>query len=480
MEIEKKKKSLFKINFNSIIFSIMKIIMIFVTLVVVGFEIFSYRSITNYYESALVGAMLNQAKYNQVLYSNYLSRYDLSEIVIGDKNSFYRNNVSQVQILDNSSNVLFDSLGSSKIGTKIKSTDVINANKGEYSYQKIINKKTGEEVIALSYPLSDNQKQIGIIRLISSTAKVKENVNNQMIIFLFFGFTIFLFALVVSFYASKRWIVPIKNLTKVGEKLAQGDFKVKASEDGKNEISELGQTLNYMSENIVKREDMKNEFISSVSHELRTPLTSIKGWAITLQAKEIQKNEDMLNQGLTIIENEGERLSLMVEDLLNFSRLSSTSFQYEKEDLNIVEIAKEVYQQLYPRSLNEKINFDFKTAYEEIIVNCDKNRMKEVFINIIDNAMKFTPKDGHIDIFISKEDENVNIEVKDDGEGIKEDEISFVSSKFFKGSSSKSQTGLGLSICEEIVKAHDGKLVIKSKYTVGTSVIVVLPEELKF
>ncbi|QQN55778.1 HAMP domain-containing histidine kinase [Anaerococcus obesiensis] len=475
MEIEKKKKSLFKINFNSIIFSIMKIIMIFVTLVVVGFEIFSYRSITNYYESALVGAMLNQAKYNQVLYSNYLSRYDLSEIVIGDKNSFYRNNVSQVQILDNSSNVLFDSLGSSKIGTKIKSTDVINANKGEYSYQKIINQKTGEEVIALSYPLSDNQKQIGIIRLISSTAKVKENVNNQMIIFLFFGFTIFLFALVVSFYASKRWIVPIKNLTKVGEKLAQGDFKVKASEDGKNEISELGQTLNYMSENIVKREDMKNEFISSVSHELRTPLTSIKGWAITLQAKEIQKNEDMLNQGLTIIENEGERLSLMVEDLLNFSRLSSTSFQYEKEDLNIVEIAKEVYQQLYPRSLNEKINFDFKTAYEEIIVNCDKNRMKEVFINIIDNAMKFTPKDGHIDIFISKEDENVNIEVKDDGEGIKEDEISFVSSKFFKGSSSKSQTGLGLSICEEIVKAHDGKLVIKSKYTVGTSVIVVLP-----
>lgn len=475
MEIEKKKKSLFKINFNSIIFSIMKIIMIFVTLVVVGFEIFSYRSITNYYESALVGAMLNQAKYNQVLYSNYLSRYDLSEIVIGDKNSFYRNNVSQVQILDNSSNVLFDSLGSSKIGTKIKSTDVTNANKGEYSYQKIMNKKTGEEVIALSYPLSDNQKQIGIIRLISSTAKVKENVNNQMIIFLFFGFTIFLFALVVSFYASKRWIVPIKNLTKVGEKLAQGDFKVKASEDGKNEISELGQTLNYMSENIVKREDMKNEFISSVSHELRTPLTSIKGWAITLQAKEIQKNEDMLNQGLTIIENEGERLSLMVEDLLNFSRLSSTSFQYEKEDLNIVEIAKEVYQQLYPRSLNEKINFDFKTAYEEIIVNCDKNRMKEVFINIIDNAMKFTSKDGHIDIFISKEDENVNIEVKDDGEGIKEDEISFVSSKFFKGSSSKSQTGLGLSICEEIVKAHDGKLVIKSKYTVGTSVIVVLP-----
>ncbi|MDU2582171.1 MAG: HAMP domain-containing sensor histidine kinase [Anaerococcus hydrogenalis] len=449
--------------------------MIFVTVVVIGFEIFSYRSITNYYESALVGAMLNQAKYNQVLYTNYLSRYDLSEIVIGDKNSFYRDNISQVQILDNSSNVLFDSQGSSNIGKKIKTQDVNNANKGEYSYQKIKNKKTGEEVIALSYPLSDNQKQIGILRLISSTSKVKENVNNQMIVFVFFGLIIYLFALIVSYYAAKKWTVPIKKLTKVGERLAQGDFKVKANESGKNEISELGQTLNYMSENIVKREDMKNDFISSVSHELRTPLTSIKGWAITLQSKEIQKNEEMLSQGLIIIENEGERLSLMVEDLLNFSRLSSSSFQYEKENLNIVEIVREVYHQLYPRSLNEKIDFEFKTAYDNIIVDCDKNRIKEVFINIIDNAMKFTDKEGHVDLMITKDDDNVVIEIKDDGEGIKEDEIPFVSSKFFKGSSSKSQTGLGLSICEEIVKAHDGKLIIKSKYTEGTSVTVVLP-----
>lgn len=468
------KNNFLKFRFNSIIFSIMKIIMIFVTVVVIGFEIFSYRSITNYYESALVGAMLNQAKYNQVLYTNYLSRYDLSEIVIGDKNSFYRDNISQVQILDNSSNVLFDSQGSSNIGKKIKTQDVNNANKGEYSYQKIKNKKTGEEVIALSYPLSDNQKQIGILRLISSTSKVKENVNNQMIVFVFFGLIIYLFALIVSYYAAKKWTVPIKKLTKVGERLAQGDFKVKANESGKNEISELGQTLNYMSENIVKREDMKNDFISSVSHELRTPLTSIKGWAITLQSKEIQKNEEMLSQGLIIIENEGERLSLMVEDLLNFSRLSSSSFQYEKENLNIVEIVREVYHQLYPRSLNEKINFEFKTAYDNIIVDCDKNRIKEVFINIIDNAMKFTDKEGHVDLMITKDDDNVVIEIKDDGEGIKEDEIPFVSSKFFKGSSSKSQTGLGLSICEEIVKAHDGKLIIKSKYTEGTSVTVVL------
>ena len=230
-----------------------------------------------------------------------------------------------------------------------------------------------------------------------------------------------------------------------------------------------------MSENIVRREDMKNEFISSVSHELRTPLTSIKGWAITLQSKEIQSDRDMLNQGLSIIESEGDRLSMMVEDLLDFSRLQSSKFKYDKNNIDIVELVKEVHTQLSPRANNEGINFTFTTVYKTLMVYADKNRMKEVFINIIDNAIKFTDKDGNIDILIEVNKDKISISITDDGEGIKEDEIAYVASKFYKGSSSKSQTGLGLSICEEIIKAHDGNMIIKSKYGSGTSVIVEIP-----
>ncbi|MDD7463876.1 MAG: HAMP domain-containing sensor histidine kinase [Peptoniphilaceae bacterium] len=429
----------------------------------------------SYNESSLVGAMLNQARYNQVLYSNNLTRYNLSEIIIGDKNSFYRNNIAQVQILDNSATVLFDSLASKQIGTKIVTTDVQKAKDGQYAYQKNYNSNTKQETISLSYPITDNQKQIGILRLTSSMDKVHDIVNKQMRVYLIFGLLTLVFTFFVSVYASERLIYPIKSLTKIGEKLAAGDFKAKADESGNNEISELASTLNFMSENIIKREDMKNEFISSVSHELRTPLTSIKGWAITLQSKDIQKNEDMLNQGLTIIENEGERLSMMVEDLLDFSRLSSSNFEYHKENLNIVNLVKEVHTQLYPRAVNDKINFSFLSSYDELMINADKNRMKEVFINIIDNAIKFTPENGDIDVIITTDNKDIKITVKDTGEGIKEDEIAFVASKFYKGSSSKSQTGLGLSICEEIVKAHKGKLIIKSKYTEGTSVTVILP-----
>ncbi|WP_326544526.1 HAMP domain-containing sensor histidine kinase [Anaerococcus provencensis] len=270
-------------------------------------------------------------------------------------------------------------------------------------------------------------------------------------------------------------VEPILKLIDVSEKLAQGDFDAKAEVTGKDELSKLGRTLNFMSENIVRREDMKNEFISSVSHELRTPLTSIKGWAITLQSKEIQNDSDMLNQGLSIIESEGDRLSMMVEDLLDFSRLQSSKFKYDKKNIDIVELVKEVHTQLSPRANNEDINFTFTTVYKTLMVYADKNRMKEVFINIIDNAIKFTDKGGNIDILIEVNQDKISISITDDGEGIKEDEIAYVASKFYKGSSSKSQTGLGLSICEEIIKAHDGNMIIKSKYGSGTSVIVEIP-----
>lgn len=183
----------------------------------------------------------------------------------------------------------------------------------------------------------------------------------------------------------------------------------------------------------------------------------------------------MLNQGLSIIESEGDRLSMMVEDLLDFSRLQSSKFKYDKNNIDIVELVKEVHTQLSPRANNEGINFTFTTVYKTLMVYADKNRMKEVFINIIDNAIKFTDKDGNIDILIEVNKDKISISITDDGEGIKEDEIAYVASKFYKGSSSKSQTGLGLSICEEIIKAHDGNMIIKSKYGSGTSVIVEIP-----
>lgn len=473
MEIERKNKPLKPRN--SYRQTIIRIIMLFVITVVIGFEIFAYNSIRNYYESALIGSMQNQARINQLQFTTYMNRYDLSDIIIGDKNAFYRNNDTQVQILDNSGVVLFDSQATNQVGTKLAQSDVSEAREGKHSTYKSRNQMTDEEIISLSYPLMSNDNQAGILRLTSSMTKVNNKIRNDMFFYIIFGTIVSLLAFLVAVIASRRVVAPILDLIGVSEKLAAGDFKERAKVNGDDELSELASTINFMSDSIVKREDMKNEFISSVSHELRTPLTSIKGWAITLQSKDIQKDEDMLNQGLTIIESEGDRLSMMVEDLLDFSRLQSSNFKYNKDRIDIVELVKQVHTQLTPRATNDNIDFTFTSIYKSVMVFADKNRMKEVFINIIDNAIKFTSEGGNIDILIDQIEDNVSVSIKDNGEGIKEDEIAFVSSKFYKGSSSKSQTGLGLSICEEIIKAHDGNLIIKSKYGVGTSVIVEIP-----
>lgn len=469
-------KNNYNININNSYRStIIRFIMFFVITVVIGFEIFAYNSIQNYYKQNLVGSMLNQAKINQLIFNNYTNKYDLSDIIIGDKNAFYRGNVSQVQILDNSGIVLFDSQASDEVGSQLMKADVLSSKEGKQGIYKSYNEKTKEEVLSISYPLMVNDQQAGILRLTSSLNKVKQKVKADMFFYFLFGIFVLIGAYFLSLVASKKLVEPILKLIDVSEKLAQGDFDAKAEVTGKDELSKLGRTLNFMSENIVRREDMKNEFISSVSHELRTPLTSIKGWAITLQSKEIQNDSDMLNQGLSIIESEGDRLSMMVEDLLDFSRLQSSKFKYDKKNIDIVELVKEVHTQLSPRANNEDINFTFTTVYKTLMVYADKNRMKEVFINIIDNAIKFTDKGGNIDILIEVNQDKISISITDDGEGIKEEEIAYVASKFYKGSSSKSQTGLGLSICEEIIKAHDGNMIIKSKYGTGTSVIVEIP-----
>lgn len=480
MEVDKKtinpKKYTKKfIESKSVKYTVVKIIMLFVLTTVIGFEIFAYNSIKSYYEATLISSMKNQARISQLQYSSYMSRYDLQEVIIGDKNLFYRQNDSQVQILDNSGMVLFDSIASSQIGKILDKDDIIEAKEGYTGISKDTNPSSNEQILSVSYPLKSSDQQVGIIRLTSSLDRVNKQINKDVFIYLVFGVVISILALLVSFIAARSFVKPIKKLIGVSEVLAQGDYTIKADDSREDEISELASTLNLLSENIVKREDMKNEFISSVSHELRTPLTSIKGWAITLQSDTIQKDPDMISQGLKIIESEGDRLSMMVEDLLDFSRLSSSTFKYNKDKIDIVDLVKQVHTQLYPRCQSDGIKLSFTTYYKSLYIHADTNRMKEVFINIIDNAIKFTDLGGHIDIVIDQDEDDIEISVKDDGEGIKEDEIAFVASKFYKGSSSKSQTGLGLSICEEIVKAHDGKLIIKSKYGVGTVVSVVLP-----
>lgn len=448
-----------------------------IVLIVVFFEIFLIFTIKNYYYSGVTGIIQNQAKYSAKLYEIHLANSSLSELVLDDIEEFYSEVNAQVQILNNSGKVLLDTVNGNQIGSVLSSNDVTSAKNGSNGSTVYKNPISNKNELAVTIPLNNGNEQVGIARFIISMENIDSMIAQRYLVFFLFGFFVIIIGMSISIFMSNRIVNPIERLTNVALKLADGQLNEKADEVGDFEISKLGSTMNLMSENLVKKEQLKKDFISSISHELRTPLTVIKGWAFTLQPE--AKNNKLLEDGLSIIEKESDRLGNMVTELLDFSELSSGRLIMNKELFDLNELGIFINKQLImPKSSSKKI--DMILNYDEtkrVMVMADRDRIKQVFINILDNALKFTDEGGVVLTDIKIENERAVVEVIDNGCGISEDEISLVTGKFYKGSNSNSHTGLGLSICEEIVKAHNGNLIIRSVLEKGTVVRVELPIE---
>ena len=278
-----------------------------------------------------------------------------------------------------------------------------------------------------------------------------------------------------SLFLANSIVRPLKEVTASAEKMASGDFKAESTKKSEDEIGRLSDTLNYMAREILKKEQLKNDFISSVSHELRTPLTSIKGWAVTL--KNGFEDRSILMDGLDIIEKESDRLTHMVEELLDFSKFISGKITLEKKPVEITSILEHIRKQLSPRAVREKIDFQVSYGSDFPLIDADENRLKQVFINLLDNAFKFTPTGGSISLEAYHTEEAFFFRIKDTGCGIVEEELPKIKEKFYKGKSSKSQNGIGLSICDEIIRLMNGTLEIKSRTDQGTEVLITLPQQ---
>lgn len=441
---------------------------------IIGFEIFSYLTLRDYHYNNLKNFMHTQTKLSSELYVSQLGDFTLSDNILNENFEFLNNVDGQIQILDNTGNVLYDNIASNQIGTKISTDDVKQALNNN-SATSIDFKAKNEKTLSVSIPLNDKTIQVGVLRTTASLRSTDNNIAKQFLIFIIFGAVAAIVGGILSFYLSRRIFRPINKLTEVAKKYSDGQYDEKSNISYEGEIGELAKTMDQLSENIIEKEAVKTEFISSVSHELRTPLTSIKGWSITLQDDGIDR--ELTNEGLKIIEKESDRLSDMVEDLLDFSRFTSPKFKLSKSTFNILDAAQTIITQLRLRLKEKSINLLFNYNQRDIEVVADVNRIKQVFINLLDNAIKFTPIEGTIVVNIEASDQKVSCQVIDTGIGISENEIDKVTQKFYKGSSSESHTGLGLSICEEIVKAHNGILAITSVEGEGTTIEFTIPKK---
>lgn len=454
---------------------LVKNFMLVILITVLILETVLLTGVKDYYYKNMEDILSNQIDFSTDFYSRYFDTFTLEDILIDEIDIFWRYTNAQVQILSLDGEVLMDSLGIVH-SENVNSNDIVDAKSmdkgvwvGNIAYDDY-------PVMSVSKVLLNKGQQIGIIRFISSLEST--NIIIRRISFLFFlmGIIVIFISAMVSIFLANSIVKPLREVTKVAEKMANGQFKIRSYVKIDDEIKKLSDTLNYMAEEIIKKEQIKNDFISSVSHELRTPLTAIKGWAITLKSDEYSDDE-LLMDGLNIIETESDRLTQMVEDLLDFSRFISGRIILQKDEFDIINTIEMIGKQWTPRAKTNNINFVVDTNNEHIYVIGDENRIKQVLINLLDNAFKFTNENGIVRLSVSKEVNQLVLEIEDNGIGIPEEDLPNIVEKFYKGKHSKSHSGIGLSICDEIIKLHEGKMTIESEFDKGTLIRVFLPLE---
>ena len=334
---------------------------------------------------------------------------------------------------------------------------------------------TGEHIMAASSPLMIDGEVVGVMRYVTSLNKVDKQIIIIVAIALGIGLGILGMVYFSNLYFIRSIVDPVAGITETAKRIAAGSYGVQIEKRYDDEIGALTDTINDMSLKINQSEKMKNEFISSVSHELRPPLTAINGWAETIMNGEVRDAGDV-KKGMGIIVSEARRLTNMVEELLEFSRIQDGRFTLSVEPMDIkaeLEDAVYTYREFFRREGIELNHFDCDEEFPPIAG--DPERLRQVFCNLLDNAAKHGGSGKRIDTAIARDEDQVVITIRDYGPGIPAEELPHVKYKFYKGSSKARGSGIGLAVCDEIITRHEGTLDIDNAEGGGCIVTIHLP-----
>ena len=425
---------------------------------------------------AIIGTYATAKSYYYSVVSQYLSAEAnvISEVLsrcyedapanyakeIGDIVEFFdKKNIMELMAIDKNGNPKISSSGFSPETENMPDYTAAmesETGKGEY-IGRMDRSSVSEKYMAVTVAINPGNSDYTAIRLVTSLEKVDAQL--VRLAFIALGTAVFILVLVflLGIYFITSIVSPIKEMSKSAKKLAKGNFDQRIKVKRNDEIGDLCLAFNQMADELENSEKIKNDFISSVSHELRTPLTAIKGWSETILEL---RDEETLTKGMKVIVTETERLSAMVEELLDFSRIQNKKLQLQRADMDILaELADAVL--IYTERAAKK--------------NGDKNRLRQVFINIIDNAVKYSQSGGVINVEANLKQNQVDIKISDNGCGISREDLPKVKNRFYKANDTVRGSGIGLAVADELVLLHKGKLKIESELGKGTVVSIILP-----
>ena len=360
-------------------------------------------------------------------------------------------------------------------GTQPGTSDVTEAvATGKPASFEGLDPQTGERILSVSAPLRFNGRVIGVLRYVTALHEADRSVLVSMAVaigvaLLCVGLAIFSNAIFIN-----NVVEPVAVVSDAARRISAGSYGILIDNHYRDELGELVDNINDMSLKISQSEKIQQEFVSSVSHELRTPLTAINGWAETLAA-DPGANPEQTQRGLNIIVKESRRLTTMVEELLDFTRMQDGRFTLRVEETDLLaelEDAIFTYREIFSR---EGIELRYECADDLPPIIADGERMKQVFCNVLDNAAKHGGSGKRIDVSVAAENGSMVIRVRDFGPGIPVEELPYVKQKFYKGSSKARGSGIGLAVCDEIMRLHNGTFDIANASGGGAVVTMTLP-----
>lgn len=450
------------------------VVVLLAVLCVVAFSL----SFTMYYYSNMQSGLEAKAKTTTDFFSNYINQsyneYYLSCITFAQ--TFEDKNNLELQFISLTGKIVASSYGqwAGEATQTPEIQEAVTTKKTAAFSGK--NPTTGEHIMAVASPMIySNDEVIGVLRYVTSLRHVDRQILTLTAMAVLVGGIFVGFLLFSSQFFIRSIVEPVTEITATSKRIAAGSYGVRIQKKFDDEIGELADTINDMSAKIAQAEKMQSEFVSSVSHELRTPLTAISGWGETLLSAETMDPVET-RRGMLIILRETRRLTGMVEELLEFTRMQDGRFTLNVQKADILSEFEDTVFMYGSRLKQENIELVYLENDDEIPeISCDVSRLRQVFLNILDNAAKHGGEGKKITASMSREDDHVVIRIRDFGPGIPEEELPHVKMKFYKGSSKARGSGIGLAVCEEIVTMHSGTLTLENAEGGGTLVTIRLP-----
>lgn len=363
------------------------------------------------------------------------------------------------------------------VSNEFTPSELARVYRGEIVTKTITGANVHNPVMSVAMPLTVNGNLEGILSIHAPLYDLMHSLPQIYRLIWLTALLVMIMATGLTYWVSLKLSRPLRQLNSAALEIAGGNLDRRVAILSNDELGQLGAAFNYMAHHLQEVEQSRQEFIANISHELRSPLTSLRGFlqAVLDDAVPKTNREHYLNVAF----EETNRLTRLVNDLLDCATLQSASFSLNLSEMNLNELVRRVVAKMEPQIVGKELDVQIALTSPDPIINADWDRMQQVLVNLLDNAIAFSTEGGKLSLSTAREGDVIKVSVADTGIGIPAEELTKIWDRFHKVDKSRNRTrcgtGLGLSIAKRLVEAHGGTITVDSTLGKGTTFSFYLP-----